>query len=167
MGGETFNEPSSANSLRISRETPRRCFLLNHRPEKLLQEIFAKVCVQPSIDLGLVSETVSISGDGCSPSDYGRVVYTKTEWDLRLFTKIPRGSLRFKEKMKERTAAERVNNRILHHYGLENSKTGGKKKISFLATIAGFNIHLDAQLAALKARGLFDFVSVFGLSTAA
>ena len=103
----------------------------------------------------------------CSPSTYGRVVYTKPEWDLRLFTRIPRGSDAFKNKMKERTAAERVNNRILNHYGLENSKMRGKKRISFLATIAGFNIHLDAQLAKLKAIGLFDFVAIFGLKVAA
>jgi hypothetical protein len=103
----------------------------------------------------------------CSPSPYGRVVYTKPDWDLRLFTKIPRGSDRFKQLMKERTAAERVNNRILHHYGLENSKMRGKKRISFLATLAGFNIHLDAQLAALKEKELFDFHAIFGIKTAA
>jgi len=103
----------------------------------------------------------------CSPSDYGRVVYTKPEWDLRLFTNIPRGSDGFKAKMKERTAAERVNNRILNHYGLENSKMRGKKRISFLATIAGFNVHLDAQLAKLKATGLFDFAAIFGLKVVA
>ena len=103
----------------------------------------------------------------CSPSPYGRVVYTKPEWDLRLFTRIPRGSDPFKSLMKERTAAERVNNRILHHYGLENSKMRGKKRISFLATIAGFNVHLDAQLASLKASGAFDFAATFGLGAAA
>ena len=37
---------------------------LNCRPERLLQEIFATVAVQPSIDLGLVPKSVSISGDG-------------------------------------------------------------------------------------------------------
>jgi len=103
----------------------------------------------------------------CSPSSYGRVIYTKPDWDLRLFTRIPRGSVSFKQKMKERTAAERVNNRILHHYGLERSKMRGKKRISFLATVAGFNIHLDAQLAELKAKGLFDFYAIFGLIAAA
>jgi hypothetical protein len=103
----------------------------------------------------------------CSPSPYGRVVYTKPEWDLRLFTRIPRGSGQFKAVMKERTAAERVNNRILHHYGLENSKVRGKKRISFFAAIAGFNIHLDAQLASLKVGGLFDFSSIFGLKSIA
>ena len=103
----------------------------------------------------------------CSDSAYGRVVYTKPSWDLRLFSRIPRGSEQWKSKMKERTAAERVNNRILHHYGLENSKMRGKKRISFLATIAAFNVHLDAQLAKLKAIGLFDFNSTFGVQLAA
>ena len=109
----------------------------------------------------------SESCDVCSPSTYGRVIYTKPVWDLRLFSKIPRGSKGFKDKMKERTAAERVNNRILHHYGLENSMTRGKKRTSFLATVAGFNIHLDAQLASLKTARLFDFKSVFGIKIAA
>ena len=103
----------------------------------------------------------------CSSSAYGRVVYTKPEWDFRLFTKIPRGSERFKNKMKERTASERLNNRILHHYGLENSRMRGKKRISFFATIAGFNIHLDAQLSLLKDRSAFDFNAIFGTKLAA
>ena len=102
----------------------------------------------------------------CSLSAYGRVIYTKPNWDLRLFTRIPRGSLQFKLILKERTAAERVNNRILHHYGLENSKARGKKRISFFATVAAFNVHLDAQLARMKTLRLFDFASIFGVSAA-
>jgi len=105
--------------------------------------------------------------ENCSKSAYGRVIYTKPSWDLRLFTKIPRGSERWKLKMNERTAAERVNNRILNNYGIENSKTRGKKRISFFTTIAGFNIHLDAQLAKLKSDKLFDFMSVFNILQAA
>ena len=65
--------------------------------------------------------------------------------------------------MRERTAAERVNNRILHHYGLENSKTRGKKRISVFATVSAFNIYHDAQLAKLKALGRFDFDVIFGI----
>ena len=88
---------------------------------------------------------------GCSHTDYGRTVYTKPSWDLRLFTAIPRGSEAFRNKMKERTAAERVNNRILNHYGIENSHSRGKKRISFFSTIAAINIHLDAQIDYLSA----------------
>ncbi len=105
--------------------------------------------------------------DLCSPSSYGRVVYTNPDWDLRLFTKIPRGSSKWKTKMNERTAAERVNNRILNHYGIENSKARGKKRISFFTTIAAFNVHLDAQLALLKSNGYFDFLELFKISSAA
>jgi len=105
--------------------------------------------------------------DNCSKSAYGRVIYTKPSWDLRLFTIIPRGSERWKLKMNERTAAERVNNRILNHYGIENSRTRGKKRISFFTTIAGFNIHLDAQLAKLKSDKLFDFIKIFNIAQVA
>lgn len=103
----------------------------------------------------------------CSPSSYGRVIYTKPDWDLRLFTTIPRGSKRWKLKMNERTAAERVNNRILNHYGVEAAKTRGKGRISFFTTIAGFNIHLDAQLAKLTATKSFDFSAIFGIPAVA
>jgi len=102
----------------------------------------------------------------CSPSAYGRVIYTKPDWDLRLFTTIPRGSERWKLIMNERTAAERVNNRILNHYGVKASRTRGKGRISFFTTIAGFNIHLDAQLANLSATKNFYFFSLFGIPVA-
>lgn len=82
----------------------------------------------------------------CSPSPYGRTVYTKPLSDLRLFTKIPRNSDLFKTKMASRTCCERINNRILHNYGLENSKVRGKKRIAFWSTVCAFNIHLDAWL---------------------
>jgi len=103
----------------------------------------------------------------CSPSSYGRVIYTKPDWDLRLFTRIPRGSDAWKLKMKERTAAERVNNRVLNDYGIEESKQRGKKRISFFTTIAGFNIHLDAQLKKLTADNQFDFYQIFNINKAA
>ncbi|MDR0287827.1 MAG: transposase [Clostridiales bacterium] len=102
----------------------------------------------------------------CSPSNYGRTIYIKPTWDLRLFTKIPRGSELWKEKMNSRTSIERLNNRILNHYGIENSKTRGKKRISFFTTIAAFNIHLDLQLRVLKDKGLFNFRELFFSSAA-
>jgi hypothetical protein len=64
--------------------------------------------------------------------------------------------------MRERTAAERVNNRILHRYGLEMSKTQEKKRVSFFATVVAFNVHLDAQLDKLKSNGSFNFCAIFG-----
>ena len=103
----------------------------------------------------------SESCNSCSPSKYGRVIYTKPEWDLRLYTRITRGTLAWKNTMKQRTAAERVNNRILHNYGVEKCKHRGKKKLSFMTIIAGFNVHLDAQVKYLTASNLFNFKTIF------
>jgi len=90
----------------------------------------------------------------CSPSPYGRTFYTKSEWDLRIFCNIPRGSEQWKNLMNERTASERVNDRILNDYGIGKSSRRGKGRISFFAMIAAVNIHLDAQLKVLKSEGL-------------
>ena len=103
----------------------------------------------------------------CSLTKYGRTVYTKPDWDFRLFTTIPRGSDAWKDKMKQRTAAERVNDRILIDYGIENALTRGKKRISFFTTIAAVNIHLDAQLAFLCERKLFNLDALLYLDVAA
>jgi len=82
----------------------------------------------------------------CSPSSYGRVVYTKPSWDPRLFTSVPRGSPEWKDTFKNRTSSERINNRVLHDYHLENMRIRGKKRYSFFAMIIGVNIHLDSRL---------------------
>jgi hypothetical protein len=103
----------------------------------------------------------------CSSSPYGRVFYTKPDWDVRLFTKIPRGSDEWKDKMKQRTAAERVNDRILNDYGIEHANTRGKKRIAFFTTVAAINIHLDAQLKFMSENGLFDFYGLVFMREAA
>lgn len=89
----------------------------------------------------------------CSPSDYGRVFYTKSDWDLRIFTSVPRGTKEYKDIYKTRTCSERVNNRILNDYNLHAMRIRGKKRFSFFTMIAGINIHLDARIkqANLKA----------------
>lgn len=82
----------------------------------------------------------------CSPSPYGRCVYIKPTWDLRLFTIVPRGSDEWKEHMKTRTTSERVNKRILNDYGLEDANARGKKRIFWWSVIHSINILLDARL---------------------
>ena len=82
----------------------------------------------------------------CSPSDYGRCIYIKPIWDLRLFTIIPRGSDQWKTQMKSRTTSERVNKRILNDYGLELSHIRGKKRTFWLSLIHSTNVLLDARL---------------------
>lgn len=82
----------------------------------------------------------------CSSSSYGRVIYTKPAWDIRLFTPVPRGTPEWKDTYKARTSSERINNRFLHDYHLEDLRVRGKKRYSFFALIIGINIHLDARL---------------------
>lgn len=86
----------------------------------------------------------------CSPSDYGRVIYTKTDWDIRLYPPVPRGTAEYKETYKTRTCSERMNNRILNHYHLHEMKIRGKKRYSFFTMIIGINIHLDARMKKAK-----------------
>jgi len=103
----------------------------------------------------------------CSSSAYGRVIYTKPDWDLRLFTQIPRGSVEWKEKMKLRTASERVNDRILNDYKIEGAPTRGKKRIFFNIMLAAINMHLDAQLKFLTANNKFNLDELLHMELAA
>lgn len=92
----------------------------------------------------------------CSPSAYGRCIYTKPTWDLRLFTVVPRGSNEWKLQMKSRTTSERVNKRLLNDYGLELDRSRGKKRTFWRSLVHSLNILLDARL---KLSG-FSFVSM-------
>jgi hypothetical protein len=55
--------------------------------------------------------------------------------------------------------------------GKTRRKAGGTTyafdSISFFTTIAGFNVHLDAQLKLLKAKIFFDLNSTFNIQTVA
>jgi hypothetical protein len=82
----------------------------------------------------------------CSPSDYGRAVYTKPDWDIKLFPPVPRDSKAWKETYSARTCSERINNRVLNDYHLHDMKIRGKKRYSFFAMMIGINIHLDARI---------------------
>ncbi len=81
----------------------------------------------------------------CSQSPYGRVIYTKPSWDIRLFTPVPRGTPDYTAIYKNRTCSERINNRILNDYGLHSIIVHTVKRYSFMATIIGICIHLDAR----------------------
>lgn len=91
-------------------------------------------------------DTTCTLEEPCSPSDYGRVIYTKPAWDIRLFTPVPRGTKEWKDVYKTRTCSERINNRILNDYGLHAMRIHGKKRYTFFTTMIGINIHLDARI---------------------
>lgn len=88
--------------------------------------------------------------DNCSNSAYGRVVYTRPEWDYRLFTPIIRGSQKWKDEYKKHSMSERVNKRMVKDYSVRTIKARGTNRSYWWATIAAFNIHLDAWVKETK-----------------
>lgn len=89
--------------------------------------------------------------NSCTSSKYGRVVKTKPEWDIRLYTDVPRGTDAYKKIYNQRTSTERINNRILNDYCLHRLMIHRKEHYSFLTTIIGICIHLDARYKQMQA----------------
>lgn len=81
----------------------------------------------------------------CSPGSYGRTVYIKNHGDLRFHPRIPRDSDQYKDIYRQRTACERVNDRVLNDYCLQHLKIRGRDHFSFWTMIIGICIHLDAR----------------------
>ena len=81
----------------------------------------------------------------CSPGFYGRTVYVKNHADLRFHPRIPRDSEEYRRIYSERTACERINDRVLNDYCLQNLKIRGKNHFSFWSMLIGICIHLDAR----------------------
>ena len=87
----------------------------------------------------------------CVPEKkYGRTVYVKNEGDLRFHPAIPRDSQEYKDIYSERTACERVNNRVLNDYQLQFLKIRGIDHFSFWTMLIGICIHLDARCKAAR-----------------
>lgn len=84
--------------------------------------------------------------EDCSPSSYGRCVYTKPEWDIRLYPPVARGTDEYKKCYNNRTSCERVNNRVLNDYRLQSMGIHTRKHYSFFTMIICINIHLDARM---------------------
>ena len=86
--------------------------------------------------------------DQCSKSSYGRTVYIKTERNLRFYPRIPRDSEQYRAIYSERSACERMNNRFLNDYHLQELKIRGDDHYSFWIMLIGICIHLDARYKA-------------------
>lgn len=84
--------------------------------------------------------------NNCNKTKYGKTVYVRLADNPRFLTPVPRDSDEWNEVYKQRTATERVNNRILTDYLPEHPKRYGKKKLAFFTFINAINIHLDAQV---------------------
>lgn len=80
----------------------------------------------------------------CSDTSYGRTVYLKIGRNLRFHPRIPRGTDLYRSIYSERTACERVNDRVLNDYHLQEMMIRGDDHYSFWTMIIGICIHLDA-----------------------
>ena len=92
----------------------------------------------------------------CSPSAYGRTVYTKPGNDLRLFTPTPRGSAAWKKTYKMRSSSERSFSRKKKDYNLEQCRVRSLKAWYWRAHFAAMNQHLDAWVKHLAKDQAFD-----------
>jgi hypothetical protein len=77
-------------------------------------------------------------------------VFTKPQWDYRIFTTIPRDSSLWKEHYDERSGCERLNKRLTKDYNLDEIKTTGIKRWFFRTIIACICVHIDAWHKQLK-----------------
>lgn len=91
----------------------------------------------------------------CSPSAYGRTVYTKPHDDLRFFTPTPRGSAAWKSVYKLRSGSERSFSRKKKDYELERCRIRSLKAWYWRTHFAAINQHLDAWVEQFKKQG-FD-----------
>ena len=79
----------------------------------------------------------------CSTSNYGRVVYTHSKDNLRLFPKTPRNTKTWKDIYKHRTASERVFKRQKLDFRLEHFKTRSKARHLFYALLTAMAVHVE------------------------
>lgn len=83
--------------------------------------------------------------DSCSQSEYGRVLYIKSEeLDPRYRSSIKYKTEEWNEIYKNRTSCERVNNRILNDYHLQHTFMRTKRRLYLLEMLCCINIHADA-----------------------
>lgn len=83
--------------------------------------------------------------DSCSQSEYGRVLYIKSEeLDPRYRSSIKYKIEEWNEIYKNRTSCERVNNRILNDYHLQHTFMRTKRRLYLLEMLCCINIHADA-----------------------
>jgi hypothetical protein len=82
--------------------------------------------------------------DVCSPSDYGRVVYTHPKDNPRLYPPIPRTSQKWQDTYDHRTSAERVFKREKNDLKLIAFRTRSKERLLFYALLTAIAVHVDA-----------------------
>ncbi|MDE0291569.1 MAG: transposase [Candidatus Dadabacteria bacterium] len=82
---------------------------------------------------------------GCKTNGYGRVVRVPLEFDRRIFTPTPRGSVSWRRAYNRRSALERINSRIEGSFRFERHFIRGVAKMSALAVMMALAVgHIKA-----------------------
>jgi hypothetical protein len=81
--------------------------------------------------------------DTCSPSDYGRTVYTHPKDNIRLYPPVARGSQDWKDTYKHRTSSERVFKREKEDFKLSSFRTRCKERLLFYGLLTAIAVHVD------------------------
>lgn len=103
----------------------------------------------------------------CSPSSYGRTVYTKPHDDLRLFTKTPRNSSAWRTTYAKRSSSERSNKRAKIDYNLEQCRVKSNKAWFWRSHLVAMNQHLDAWVNQALANGFDVWAEILATAIAA
>ena len=80
----------------------------------------------------------------CSPSPYGRTIYTKPKDDLRHFTRTPRGSDEWKVKLAKRSSAERTMKSVKETYDIKRCRHRTRHVWHTRLFLAAMAQHVDA-----------------------
>ena len=77
-------------------------------------------------------------------TDYGRSIYVSLPDDIRFNPGIQRGSDEWKDVYRQRTACERLNNRVLNDYRLADLFIHTARRYAFFTLMIMIAIHMDA-----------------------
>lgn len=94
----------------------------------------------------------------CSNSPYGRVIYTKSDSDLRLFTRVPRESKLWKKKYATRSGCERSNKRKKIDYIIEKTQVRSDRQWFVRVMLVAMCQHIDAWYQEAKI-GIPSFIN--------
>jgi hypothetical protein len=83
----------------------------------------------------------------CSPSPYGRVVYTYPKTNYRLFTTIPRDTALWRQHYDHHGCVERSHKRKKYDFLLQQTRTAGRERWFLRVMLAAICQHLDAWYA--------------------
>ena len=85
--------------------------------------------------------------DVCSPSEYGRVVYTHPKSNVRLYPPVSRESEQWKKTYNHRTSAERVFKREKNDFQLSSFRTRSKERYLFYSLLTAIAVHIDTWVS--------------------